>query len=157
MANPKLKLPTRGPSTASVSELLGAEDPKIRLEQIKADSAKEVGRLQVIKEAIGLFSSLLDVMKSHQQRHATRTEWEGRVEQAELQVSKAEIELRQEEHKTTAHLADLQIIRDTQDRLLTLFDQVMLEMSGDSIDAQTKRESRQYLLQLADKLVQLKK
>lgn len=157
MANSKLKLPTRGTGMPPVTDVPAAEDSKIRLEQIKADSAKEAGRLQVIKESIGLLRSVLDVMKSHQQIQTTRTEWEGRVNQAELQVRQAENELRQEEHKTARHLEELQVIRDTQIRLLDLFDQVMAEMSGGNIDAESKRESRQYLLRLAEKLVQLKK
>ena len=158
MATSRLRLPTRSSSsTPSHTEVLAAEDSKIRLAQIKAGSGVEMARLQVMKEGLALLGSIADVAKSWNNLQATRAEWDGRVKQAEVQVKAAEIALQQVQSETSRHMAELEAFKQSQSALLRLFDAAMDDLSNNALDAEKKAESMRFLLQLADLIVKLKK
>lgn len=152
MAPLKINLPTNGTSASSRND-----DPKIVIEQIKADAARDKGRLDVIKEAIGVVDSILGVIRSHKELQGKRVEWIGRVDVARSELTKAERELEKEQTTTVRHLASLQTINTAQERLLALFDLLMAELTSDQVDVQMRRDTRQELLKLSAEIVKLNK
>ncbi|MNV79440.1 hypothetical protein D3C71_1729930 [compost metagenome] len=152
MAPLKINLPANGTSASSRDG-----DPKIVLEQIKADAARDKGRLDIIKEAIGVVDSIFGVIKSYQELQSKRVEWIGRVGVARSDLTKAELELKKEQATTLQHLASLQTINRAQEKLLGLFDLLMAELTSDQVDAQVRRDTRQDLLRLSEQLVKLSK
>ncbi|QNK68555.1 hypothetical protein [Variovorax sp. PAMC26660] len=152
MASLKINLPANGTSASSHDG-----DPKIFLEQIKADTARDKGRLDIIKEAIGVVNSIFGVIKSYQELQGKRAEWVGRVDVARSELAKAELDLEKELQTTVQHLASLQSINRTQEKLLGFFDQLMAELTSDQVSEQVRRDTRQELLKLSEQLVKLSK
>jgi hypothetical protein len=159
----KLKLPTRitksgAPNTGSpVSDGTQTEMLKTKRAGIDASAKVEVARLEVAKEAIAATKAFFDVMKSHNELQATRAEWEGRVTEAETAVQKAHVDLETAQETNKPKMEELQQSREAQTRLLSLFDEVMKQVTDADLGEEVRKEARQYLLQLSDRIVQLKK
>jgi hypothetical protein len=158
MSDDKLKLPTTMPAkTSLVSDPVQMEILKTQRAGIDAGAKVEVARLQVAKEAITATKAFFDVLRSHNELEATRIEWEGRVSAAETSVRKAEVDLVTEREKNQPRLEELRQTKKAQDRLLALFDDVMKELTAADLGDDSKAKSRQYLLQLSDLIVKLKR
>ena len=158
MPNDKLKLPTSLPQKSpQVSEVVQTEILKTQRADIDAGSKVEIARLQVAKEAITVAKAFFQVLKSRNELETTRLEWEGRVSAAETAVKQAEVELETVREKSRLGMEELRQAQEVQDRLLGLFDDVMRELASADLDEESKAESRQYLLQLSDHIVKLKR
>ena len=158
MPNDKLKLPTSLPQKSpQVSEVVQTEILKTQRADIDAGSRVEIARLQVAKEAITAAKAFFQVLKSRNELETTRLEWEGRVSAAETAVKQAEVELETVREKSRLGMEELRQAQEVQDRLLGLFDDVMRELASADLDEKSKAESRQYLLQLSDHIVKLKR
>ncbi|MBK6847125.1 MAG: hypothetical protein IPG96_06120 [Proteobacteria bacterium] len=163
MADDKLKLPT-GITTVpastgdiQVSDRVRSEMLKTQRAGIEGAAKVEVARLQVAQEAIAATRALFEVFKSHNELQATRAEWEGRVSAAEAAVRKAAVDLETAQEQNKPRLEELDQSREVQQRLLALFDEVMKQATHADLSEETKKEARQYLLQLSDRIVQLRK
>ncbi len=117
----------------------------------------EVAKLQVCKEAIVAIQSVCDVFKSHKELQKTCVEWEGRIRAAEIDVQKAEANLQDTREQNKPKMEELAQSREALMRLLSLFDDVMEKAKAPDLPDDDKKEVHQYLLQLSDKIVQLKK
>ena len=158
MPNDKLKLPTSLPQKSpQVSEVVQAEILKTQRADIDAGSKVEIARLQVAKEAITATKTFFQVLKSRNELETTRIKWEGRVSVAETAVKQAEVELETVREKSRLGMEELQQAKEVQDRLLGLFDDVMRELASANLDEEGKAKRRQYLLQLSDHIVKLKR
>jgi hypothetical protein len=158
MADNKLKLPTSVPTgTPVLSETVQTELLKTQRANIDAGARVEVARLQVAKEAITATKAFFEVLKSYNELEATRAEWEGRVTTAETAVQQAQVELDTAREKNQPRMEELRQAKEAQDRLLELFDDVMAELKNATLGDQSKAKSREYLLQLSDLLVKLKR
>ena len=158
MPNDKLKLPTSLPQKSpQVSEVVQTEILKTQRADIDADSKVEIARLQVAKEAITATKTFFQVLKSRNELETTRIKWEGRVSVAETAVKQAEVELETVREKSRLGMEELQQAKEVQDRLLGLFDDVMRELASANLDEEGKAKRRQYLLQLSDHIVKLKR
>ena len=158
MSNDKLKLPTSLPQKSpQVSEVVQTETLKKQRAGIDAGSKVEIARLQVAKEAITATKTLFEVLKSYNELETTRIEWEGRVSAAETAVKQAEVKLETVREKSQLGMEELRQAKEVQDRLLGLFDDVMRELASAALDEESKAKSRQYLLQLSDHIVKLKR
>ncbi len=158
MSDDKLKLPTTLPvSTPELSDAVQTEVLKTQRASIDAGAKVEVARLQVAKEAITATKAFFEVLKSHNELEATRAEWEGRVTAAETAVQQATVELDTVREKNQPRMEELRQAKEAQDRLLELFDDVMSELKAASLGDESKAKSREYLLQLSDMLVKLKR
>lgn len=123
---------------------------------LEANSKVEIAKLQVAKEAMGVVKGLFDVMKSNNQLKSTVAEWQGRITQAELDIRKAELDLHVARENNHVRSEEIALSRDTLNRLLLIFDSTMEELNH--VESQElKAELRSYLLELSDKLVQLRK
>ena len=138
MSNKKLNLP------AETTVSLGL--PKV-----------EVAKLQVYKEAMVTVQAICGVLKSHKELQSTCVEWEGRIRVAESDVQKAEANLQATREQNKSKMEELEQSREALMRLLSLFDDVMEKAKAPDLPDYDKKALRQYLLQLADKIVQLKK
>lgn len=158
MSNDKLKLPNSLPQKSpQVPEAVQEEILKTQRAGIDAGAKVEIARLQVAKEAITAIKAFFEVIKSKNELEATRTEWEGRVSAAETAVKQAEVELETVREKNLLGMEELRQAKEVQDRLLGLFDEVMHELASADLDEESKAKSRQYLLQLSDHIVKLKR
>lgn len=163
MSDDKLKLPSGlakipGPGGETpISESVHTEMLKTQRAGIDASAKVEVARLQVAKEAIVATKAFFDILKSSNELKATRVEWEGRVSAAETAVKKAEVDLKTAQEQNKPRMEELDQSREAQKRLLALFDDVMNQVTDAKLDDETKKEARQYLLQLSDRIVKLKK
>lgn len=163
MSDDKLKLPTSltktgAPVTESpVSDGVRTEMLKTQRAGIDASAKVEVARLQVAKEAIAATKAFFDVLKSHNELQATRAEWEGRVTEAETAVKKAQVDLETAQESNKPKMEELEQSREAQTRLLSLFDEVLKQVTDADLSDEVRKEARQYLLQLSDRIVQLKK
>ncbi len=158
MSNDKLKLPNGLPQKSpQVSEVVQTEILKTQRADIDAGAKVEIARLQVAKEAITATKAFFEVIKSRNELETTRTEWEGRVNAAETAVKQAEVELETVRAKNLLGMEELRQAKEVQDRLLGLFDEVMHELASAGLDEESKAKSRQYLLQLSDHIVKLKR
>ena len=166
MSDKKLNLPAeiaKNAGMASVSPALPVVDTGIRAgseiaqAKIEANAKVEVAKLQVYKEAIVSFQAICDVFKSHKEFQKTREEWEGRIRVAEIDVQKAEVNLQATREQNKLKKEELAQSREKLTRLLSLFDDVMEEAKAPDLPDDAKKEVRQYLLQLSDQIVQLKK
>ena len=158
MPNDKLKLPTSLPQKSpQVSEVVQTEILKTQRADIDADSKVEIARLQVAKEAITATKTFFQVLKSRNELETTRIKWEGRVSVAETAVKQAEVKLETVREKSRLGMEELQQAKEVQDRLLGLFDDVMRELASANLDEEGKAKRRQYLLQLSDHIVKLKR
>lgn len=157
MSDKKLNLPAeiaKNVAMAAASPALPVVDTGIRVAseitqaKIEANAKVEIAKLQVYKEAIIAAQAICDVFKSHTEFQKTCKEWEGRIRVAEIDVQKAEADLQATREQNKPKMEELAQSREKLTRLLSLFDDVMEE---------AKKEVRQYLLQLSDQIVQLKK
>lgn len=163
MSDDKLKLPTSttkssAPATESpLSDDVKTEMLKSQRAGIDASAKVEVARLQVAKEAIAATKTFFDVLKSHNELQATRAEWEGRVTEVETAVKKAQVDLGTAQESNKPRMEELQQSREAQNRMLSLFDEVMKQLMDANLSEEVRKEARQFLLQLSDRIVQLKK
>lgn len=163
MSYNKLKLPTSITKSGvpniepPVSDGLSTEMLKIQRAGIDASAKVEVAKLQVAKGAIAATKAFFDVLKSHNELQATRAEWEGRITEAETAMQKAEVDLKTAQENNKPKMEELQQSREVQTRLLSLFDEVMKQVTDADLGEEMRKEVRQYLLQLSDRIVQLKK
>ncbi len=159
MSDEKLKLPTTppaknmpGPSAVIPPGLL-----KTQRASIDAEARVETARLQVAREAIRAVEAFFDVLKSQNKLESTRAEWEARVLAAETAVRRAQVELAAVHEKNQPAMEELRQAKEVQDRLLALFDDVMSELKTTNLGDESKARSREYLLQLSEMLVRLKR
>src|SRR5690606_31991799 len=82
-----IKMPTQSGATKTSGS--SADDTKIRLEEMKSNSMKVQGALDIAKESLRVANSFLEVIRSNQQLQAKREEWEHRVAEAQKNVEKA--------------------------------------------------------------------
>ena len=158
MSDDKLKLPTTLPvSTPELSEAVQTEVLKTQRASIDAGAKVEVARLQVAKEAITATKTFFELPKSYNELEATRAEWEGRVTVAKTAVQQAQVELDTVREKNQPRMEELRQAKEVQDRLLENYDDVMSELKAASLGEESKAKSREYLLQLSDMLVKLKR
>jgi hypothetical protein len=162
MSNGKLKLPNSFPVSLPAGETdipsaCSAEMLKTQRAGIEANAKIETARLQVAQEAISMVKSFFDVLKSHNELEATRIEWEGRVNTEENALRKALVNLESTKEQNFTRREELNQSRASLNRLLSLFDDVREETSKAEISEETKNAQRQFLLQLSDKIVQLRK
>ncbi len=166
MSDKKLNLPAevaKNAGMAAVSPALPVVDTGIRAAseitqaKIEANAKVEVAKLQVYKEAIVAIQSVCDVFKSHKELQATYVEWEGRIRVAEIDVQKAEANLQAIQEQNKPKMEELAQSGEVLKRLLSLFDDFMGKAKAPDLPDDDKKEVHQYLLQLSDKIVQLKK
>lgn len=158
MSDDKLKLPKMPlVSSPELSENVQTEVLRTQRASIDAGAKVEAARLQVAKEAITATKAFFEVLKSHNELETTRAEWEGRVTAAEIAVQQAQVELDTVREKNQLRQEELRQAKEAQDRLLELFDDVMHELKAARLGVESKAKSREYLLQLSDKLVKLKR
>ena len=163
MSDDKLKLPTEiipAPGEngkRAVSDEIREQLLKNERAGIDASAKVDVAKLQVAKEAIVATRAFFEVLKSYNELQSTRTEWEGRVDVAATAVQKAEVELQQTQEQNKSRMEELKQSGEAMERLLSLFDDVMKEVTDADLSDDLKKESRQFLLQLSDRIVQLKK
>ena len=166
MSNKKLNLPAevaKNAGMATVSPALPVVDTGIRAAseitqaKIEANAKVEVAKLQVCKEAIVTIQSFCDVFKSHKELQKTCVEWEGRIREAEIDVQKAEANLQAIREQNKPKMEELAQSGEVLKRLLSLFDDFMEKAKAPDLPDDDKKEVHQYLLQLSDKIVQLKK
>jgi hypothetical protein len=163
MSNNKLKLPTSitksGASDTAppVSDGVRTEILKTQRVGIRASAKVEVARLQVAKEIIAATKAFFDVLKSHNELQATRAEWEGRVTEAEAAVQKAQVDLKTAQEHNKPRMEELEQSGNALSRLLLLFDEVMKEVKDANLSEEMRKEAKQYLLELSERIVQLKK
>lgn len=167
MANNKLNLPSIVPGEALITTAVEAKKEVVttlatqlgqtQRARMETQAKVEVAKLGVAKEAIGAVKSLFEVLKSHNELQATRAEWDGRVAAAEAEVAKAEVNLSAQREKNATKLEELRQDQQVLERLLGLFDDVMGEVTHTQLSEEAKAESRKYLLDLSEKLVQLKR
>jgi hypothetical protein len=158
MANDKLKLPTGvTPDSPALSETIQAEILKTKRTSIDAGAKVEVAKLEVAKEGLIAVRSLFEVLKSHNDLQATRAEWEGRIATAETAVRKAEVDLETAREKNLPRMQELQQSKAAQDRVLQLFDNVMGELTSADLSSEGRAATIETLLEISDKLVQLRK
>jgi len=152
----KLVLPSVVPGEALV-QTIAEESAKTLRTRLETQSKVEVAKLQVAKEAIAATKSFFEVLKSYNELQATRAEWEGRVTAAETAVQKAQVDLETAQENNKPKMGELEQSLEAQTRLLSLFDEVMKEVTDADLSDDVRKEARQYLLQLSDRIVQLKK
>lgn len=163
MSHNKLKLPTSitksdAPTTDSqVSDGVKTEMLKTQRASIDAGAKVEVAKLNVATEAIRATKAFFDVVKSHNELQATRTEWAGRVTEAEISVKKALFDLEAAKESNKPRMEQLEQSREALTRLLLLFDEEMKLIANADLSEDLRKESRSYLLKLSDLIVQLKK
>ena len=166
MSDKKLNLPAevaKNAGMAAVSPALPVVDTGIRAAsevtqaKIEANAKVEVAKLQVYKEAIVTIQAVCDVFKSHKELQSTYVEWEGRIRAAEIDVQKAEANLQATREQNKPKMEELAQSREALMRLLSLFDDVMEKAKAPDLPDDDKKEVHQYLLQLSDKIVQLRK
>ena len=163
MSNGKIKLPTGRSNfrvtadNVNVSDNVHAERLKTQRAGIEGAAKAELARLQAAQEAIVSVRAVFEVFKSHHNLQATRVEWEGRVNAAEVAVRKAALDLETAQEQNRPRMEELEQSRKIQQRLLALFDDVMKQATSSELSQETKKEARQYLLQLSDRIVQLRK
>lgn len=163
MSEPKLKL-SEGLLSRAVSGAGGAisdanmtEILKNERASIEASSKVEVARLQVCKEALSVINGISEVWKSRNQLKSTVAEWQGRITQAEIEVRKVELNLAEAQEKNKVREEELSQSRNLLDRILELFDFSMAELKSLDCSAEDKVRLRRELLEISDRLVQLKK
>lgn len=139
-------------SNANMTEMLKNERASI-----EASSKVEVARLQVCKEALSVVNGISEVWKSRNQFNSTVAEWQGRITQAEVEVRKAEINLTVARENNKVREEELAQSRKLLDRILELFDFCMVELKSLDCSAEDKAKLRRELLEISDRLVQLKK
>lgn len=162
MAGSKLILPTnlRGAGNAGISDTVSAdlqtEAHKTRRAELDSFAKVETARLNVAMQALDVVKAGLDVLQSYNALQATRAEWSGRVEVADRELAVALAELETARVKNAPLAAGLEQSRESQKRVLALFDTLM----DAAQDAQVSREDKQkitgLLLELSDKLVALR-
>ena len=166
MPEKKLNLPSeiaKNAGMAAVSPAVPIVDTGIQAAseiaqaKIEANAKVEVAKLQVWQEAIAATRGLFKVFESYNELQSTRAEWEGRINVAETTLKKAETDLQTAQEENKPRLEELNQSREALTRLLSLFDDVMKEIKNANLSDEVKIEARQYLLQLSDKIVQLKK
>ena len=163
MSDKKMKLPNdlvKTPGTVGDSPVSDGERTEVLKTQragIDASAKVEVARLQVAKEAIVATKAFFEMLKSHNELQSTCAEWEGRVNAAETAVKKAEVDLQTAQEQNKPRMDELEQSREAQKRLLSLFDEVMKQVTDGDLGEEVRKEARQYLLQLSDRIVQLKK
>ena len=155
MSNEILKLPTT--ELAKVPREITTEIGKTRRAKIDADAKVEVAKLQVLQEAIAATKGFFKVIESHKELQATQAEWKGRIIVAENSVKKAEIDLQAAQEHNKLQMEELNLSREALAPLLSLFDDGMKVIKDANLSDDAKNEARQYLLQLAELIVQLKK
>lgn len=148
-----IKMPTQSGATKTSGS--SADDTKIRLEEMKSNSMKVQGALDIAKESLRVANSFLEVIRSNQQLQAKREEWEHRVAEAQKNVEKAEIELSKEKEVTEHHRMAADAYREALQPLVTGFDEVMTNLSDPALDPQTRNEFRKMLLQWGELIVRL--
>lgn len=166
MPDKKLKLPAeiaKNAGMAAISPALPVVDTGIRATseiaqaKIEANAKVEVAKLQVWKEAIAATRGCLKVLESYNELQSTRSEWEGRVRVAETAAKEAETNLLIAREQNKPQLEALEQSRKEQERLLSLFDEIMKRVTNADLSDDIKKEALQHLLNLSDKIVQLKK
>lgn len=163
MSGDKLKLPDSiaksvlSNAESCVSDSVYTEVLKTKRSEINSKAKVEVAKLQVAKEAISATRSFFDVLKSHTELKITIAKWEGRVNEAEELVKKAQYQLEKCREDNKSRMEELKGWREAQDRLLWLFDEVLKQATDPELSEEVRKEARQYLLQLSDRIVQLKK
>ena len=166
MPDKKLNLPSeiiKNAGKAGASQALPVVDTgiqaasKIAQAKNEANAKVEVAKLQVWKEAFAATRGLFKVFESHNQLQSTRAEWEGRVRVAETAVKEAETNLLIAREQNKSQLEALGQSREKLTLLSSLFNDVMKEIKDGNLSDDAKKEARQYLLELSDKIVHLKK
>jgi len=164
MTNSKLILPTNlrgaGSTGASagdaVSAALQTEAHKTRRTELESFAKVETARLNVAMQALDVVKAGLNVLQSYNTLQATRAEWRGRVEVADRELAIALAALETARVKNAPLVAELEQSRESQKRVLALFDALMEAAQ----DAQVSREDKQkitgQLLDLSGKLVELR-
>ena len=159
----RIKLPTGISKSLELSAKPPASDSlpieilKTQRSDIDANAKIEVAKLQVTKEAISLVKSVFAVLKSNHERQSTVAEWKGRVKVAEEGVKEAEVCLLTARETNKPRLEGLKQSREVQSRLLLLFDEIMKDLTEGSYSDEVKAKAREDLLELSDKIVELKK
>jgi hypothetical protein len=130
---------------------------KIQRAGIDANSRVEVAKLQVAKEAIEAIKGVLEVIKSHNQLKATQVEWQGRITEAEIAVTKDQVNLQVTKENNQVRTEELAQSRLVLDRVLELFDLTMAELKTSDCSEVERKDLRRELLDISDRLVNFKK
>lgn len=163
MSDKKLTLPATLPSSRASTEYPAISDG-LRKEMLKTERAGmdarakvEVAKYDLAQEAMVTTRAFFAVLKSRNELEATRIEWEGRLNQAEAAVRKAEVERRTAQEQNRTRMEELEQTREAQKRLLSLFDEVMNQVVNADLSEDTRASARQFLLDLSDRVVKLRK
>ena len=163
MSNEKLKLSedllSRLGSSDS-AQAVGANQTEVLKTQragIDANAKVEVAKLQVAKEAIEAIKGVLEVIKSHNQLKTTRVEWQGRITEAEIAVTKAQVNLQVTKENNQIRAEELAQSRLVLDRVLELFDLTMAALKTSDCSEIERKDLRRELLEISDRLVNFKK
>lgn len=118
--------------------------------------AMALKKMDVIKESLVTFRAVVDLLKSIPNLKATALEWEGKVAVAEAGFRTAEVSLHEQKVQSMTRMAELQYLRDSQQKLFELFDELLRSFRGTDIDSQRQGKLEDKLLALGEMLVKLK-
>jgi hypothetical protein len=160
MTGSKLKLPTglRGSSQASVTPAtLDIEGHRTRRAELDNYGKVETARLGVAIQALEVVKKGLEVLATYNELQSTRAEWAGRVEVASQSLAMAQVGLATAREKNAPIAEQLAQSRESQKRVLELFDTLMAEAQNPVISREDKQQLTSQLLQLSGTLVDLRK
>mgnify|MGYP000421301345 CR=1 FL=1 len=159
MAGSKFNLPSalRGKSHADApSAALDIEGHRTRRSELESYAKVESARLGVAMQALEVVKKGLEVLASYNELQTTRAEWAGRVEVASQHLAVAATELETAREKNAPITEKLAQARESQKRVLELFDALMAESQNPAISKEDKQQLTTQLLQLSSTLVDLR-
>ena len=160
MTGSKLKLPTglRGTGQANASPAtLDIEGHRTRRAELDNYGKIETARLGVAMQALEVVKKGLEVLATYNELQSTRAEWAGRVEVASQSLAIAQVGLNTARENNAPIVEQLAQSRESQKRVLELFDTLMAEAQNPVISREDKQQITGQLLQLSGTLVDLRK
>lgn len=160
MTSSKLKLPTglRGTAQANASSAtLDIEEHRTRRAELDNYGKIETARLGVAMQALEVVKKGLEVLSTYNELQSTRAEWAGRVEVASQSLAMAQVSLNTARENNVPIIEQLAQSRESQKRVLELFDTLMVDAQNPIISTEHKQQITGQLLQLSGTLVGLRK
>ncbi|WP_373991693.1 hypothetical protein [Duganella sp. BuS-21] len=157
MSASKLKLPTSlGTKRGASSNTSGAADHRTRQVEMETNAKLELGRMNVTMHALDVVKQALQVLQSYNELQSVKAEWQGRIEVADREYAKAVIGLEKARVDAAPQLEALANARAVQQRILELYDRLLLDAQNPAISLADKTQITNKLLQLTDNLVALR-
>lgn len=160
MTGSKLKLPAglRGTGQANGSPAtLDIEGHRTRRTELDNYGKVETARLGVAVQALEVVKKGFEVLATYNELQSARAEWAGRVEVANKSLEMAQIGLDTARENNAPVSEQLAQSRESQKRVLELFDTLMDAAQHPLISREDKQQITSQLLQLSGTLVSLRK